>query len=117
MKQIDILYFDACPGWQAAVERVWQVVDEGGLRDRVVVRALPIETESEARIHRFVGSPTVRVDGQDVDPAAGALTSYGLQCRLYSHGGRVEGLPPVDLIRAALGLDSSGSPASKEERA
>jgi len=33
MKTIDILYFDACPGWRGAVERIRQVVSEGGLGD------------------------------------------------------------------------------------
>ena len=105
MKQIDILYFDTCPGWRAAVARVNQVVAEGGLGVEVVVRAVPIETEQEAHSHRFVGSPTVRIDGRDLDPTVEALTSFGLQCRLYANEGRLEGLPPTNWIRKALGVE------------
>jgi hypothetical protein len=115
MKQIDILYFDGCPGWRPAEDRVRQVVREAGLDDAVSVRLVPVETEQEAETHRFVGSPTIRIDGHDVDPAAAQLTNFGLQCRLYQSDGRLDGLPPADLIRAALGLKvaPSGSPVTE----
>ena len=109
MKQIEILYFDSCPGWRGALERVQQVVGEGGLGDQVVVQAVPIETEEEAHVHRFVGSPTVRINGRDLDPTAEALTSFGLQCRLYENEGRLEGLPPTNWIRKALGVPEAAS--------
>ncbi|AKV03626.1 Alkylmercury lyase [Labilithrix luteola] len=111
MRLIEILYFDSCPGWRGALARVQQIVAESGLHDRVEVRTVPIETEEEARSHRFIGSPTVRIDGQDVEAAAETRGSYGLQCRLYGHGGRFEGLPPVDVIRVALGLAPLDSPS------
>ena len=109
MKQIDILYFEGCPGWRPAEDRVRQVVREAGLDDAVSVRLVPIETDQEAQAHRFVGSPTVRIDGHDVDPAAAHLTAFGLQCRLYQSNGRLDGVPPADLIRAALGVNVAGS--------
>lgn len=112
MKQIDILYFDSCPGWRAAEQRVRQVVLDAGLEGDVSVRLVPVETEEGARTHHFVGSPTVRVDGEDVDPAAGQRTSFGLQCRLYDSGGRLDRLPPTNLIRSALGVAPSDSDAT-----
>jgi hypothetical protein len=112
MKTIDILYFDACPGWRGAVERVRQVVSEGGLGAQVEVRAIPIETEEDARTHRFVGSPTVRIDGRDLEPAAEGRTSFGLQCRVYDVDGRLEGLPPTGWIRKALGVPGGASAPS-----
>lgn len=104
MKQIDILYFAACPGWRAAEERVRQVLLEAGLDGAVSVRMVPVETEEDAQALRFVGSPTVRVDGEDVDPAADQRTSFGFQCRLYESEGRLEGLPSTSSIRSALGV-------------
>ena len=109
MKQIDILYFDSCPGWRGTVERVQQVVAEGGLGDQVVLRVVPVETEEEAQAHRFVGSPTVRINGRDLDPTIEALTSFGLRCRLYDEQGRLEGLPPTNWIRRALGVSEVAS--------
>ena len=113
MKHVDILYFDTCPGWRTAVARVTQVVAEGGLGDEVVVRAIPIETEAEAHAHRFVGSPTVRIDGRDLDPTVEDFTSFGLQCRLYDNQGRLEGLPPTNWIRKALGVEEAASSSGR----
>lgn len=107
MRQIDILYFDSCPGWRAAEQRVRQVLIQAGLDGAVAVRLVPVETEEDARAHRFLGSPTVRVDGDDIDPAAAQCTNFGLQCRLYDSEGRLGGLPPTNLIRSALGIDLS----------
>jgi hypothetical protein len=52
---------------------------------------------------RFLGSPTVRVNGRDVDPDAVDRTDYGLKCRIYrpDHPGESQ-LPPEEWIRAAL---------------
>ena len=105
MRQIDILYFDSCPGWRAAEQRVRQVLIQAGLDGAVAVRLVPVETEEDAQAHRFLGSPTVRVDGDDIDPAAAQCTAFGLQCRLYDSKGRLGGLPPTNLIRSALGLE------------
>lgn len=109
MRQIDILYFDSCPGWRAAEQRVRQVLLDAGLDRLVSVRLVPVETEVDALAHRFLGSPTVRVDGDDVDPATAQRTSFGLQCRLYDSEGRLDGLPPTSLIRSALGIAASDS--------
>ncbi len=114
MKQIDILYFDGCPGWRPAEDRVRRVVREAGLDDAVSVRLVPIETEQEAQTHRFVGSPTIRIDGVDVDPTTAQLTTFGLQCRLYQSDDRLDGLPPADWIRSALGMKLSGADSHAE---
>jgi hypothetical protein len=71
-----------------------------------------VENEQVASRLHFVGSPTVRVDGLDVDPAANALDTYGLRCRVYDVGGHVDGAPPSTWIEAALRKPESptGSP-------
>jgi hypothetical protein len=57
------------------------------------------------RAQRFLGSPTLRIDGHDVDPAAANRHDYGLSCRLYPTGEGVRRTPPdtwiVDTLRAA----------------
>lgn len=105
MKQIDILYFEACPGWLGTLARVRQVLAESNLSDAVFVRTIAVETPEAAQGLRFVGSPTVRVDGCDVDPSVSSRTGFGLHCRLYEDAGRLEKLPSSVLIRAALGLE------------
>jgi len=109
MKQIEILYFESCPGWKGTVERVQQVVADGGLDQAVAVRAIPVETEQEAVRLQFLGSPTVRVNGRDVDPTASSKMTFGLQCRLYDNAGRIEKVPSSAMIRTALGLSPEGT--------
>ena len=86
-----------------------QVVREDGFEDHVAARVVPIKTEDDANAQRFLGSPTVRIDGRDLEPAAESLSSFGLQCRLYSNEGRLEGVPPMNWIRKALGVPEVAS--------
>jgi len=95
--QIDILYFEGCPHHIPTVERVKQIVAEMGLT--IPVTEVQITTPEEAQQRRFLGSPTVLVDGVDIDPDAQQRASYGLSCRVYPG---VAGLPPDEMIRAAL---------------
>jgi hypothetical protein len=62
-----------------------------------------VESAQAAEHERFLGSPTVRVNGQDVDGNRRGSTDYGLRCRLYPSDRRRLSLDvPDDLIRAAL---------------
>ena len=105
--KIDILYFDGCPTWRQAAEDVQRVLRDARMEGAVQVQLVAIATEEEARRLRFLGSPTVRVNGSDVDPAVRNATTFGLQCRLYKYRGRLEASPPTDWIRAALGTEST----------
>ena len=61
-----------------------------------------IETEADAESAAFPGSPTIRVDGVDVEPGSGDEPT-GLLCRVYRRpDGRVSPLPDPDRVRAAL---------------
>lgn len=76
---VELLYFDGCPGIDRVVPIVGPLADAA--RARVVQRR--VETPDEAEAQRFLGSPTVRVDGVDVEPGAEQRDDYGLKCRLY----------------------------------
>jgi|SRR5262245_24108910 len=95
--QIDILYFEGCPNHAPTVERVKQIAAEMALS--VSIREVPITTPEEAEQRCFLGSPTVLVNGVDIDPHASQQARYGLSCRMYPG---VAGLPPDAMIRAAL---------------
>jgi hypothetical protein len=91
------LYFEGCPNHAPTVERVKQIAAEMALT--VAIREVPITTPEEAEQRRFLGSPTVLVNGVDIDPHASQQARYGLSCRMYPG---VSGLPPDAMIRAAL---------------
>jgi hypothetical protein len=95
---IEILYFEGCPNHESTVDRVREVLRELELELEVEVREVAIETADEAERHRFIGSPSVRVNGLDVEREARGRRDFGLGCRLY-HGG---GIPPKELLTEAL---------------
>jgi hypothetical protein len=66
------------------------------------VREVNVSSDARARQLEFIGSPTVRIDGRDVDPAPEGAQQYGLKCRVYNVGGRIAGQPSRDMVLAAL---------------
>jgi hypothetical protein len=95
--RIAVLYFDGCPNHASTVERVKQIAADLGVQERI--EEIEVTSLDQAQQLRFLGSPTVWVNGVDIDPSARQRTNYGLGCRVYSG---VSGLPPDDLIVAAL---------------
>lgn len=104
---VQLLYFDGCPNYEALLPRLRALLDEAGADAALELRR--IESEEDARRLRFLGSPTVRVDGRDVEPDAGAREDFGLKCRLYRTPDGMVGAPPDGLILAALSSESDGS--------
>lgn len=61
-----------------------------------------ITDDAAAQRERFLGSPTVRVNGRDVEPDAEQRTDYGMKCRLYRTTAGLSGQPQEEWLRAAL---------------
>ena len=61
-----------------------------------------VESPEAAERERFLGSPTVRINGRDIDPGAAQRTDYGLKCRLYATDDGLHGTPPDAWILEAL---------------
>jgi hypothetical protein len=99
--KVELLYFEGCPSYERLLPRLRELIGE--LAPDAALELRPIETVEQAERERFLGSPTVRVDGVDVDPSAGERTEFGLECRLYRSDGATSPLPPERWIRAALG--------------
>ena len=66
-----------------------------------------VTTDVDAEREEFVGSPTIRIDGEDLQPPQGEPT--GLACRVYRHrDGRVSPLPDAQDLRDALRAGVAG---------
>ena len=94
---IEILYFEGCPHYQSTLDLAREVVAELGLEAEI--REVKVETPEEAERERFLGSPSVRVDGSDIEPDARSRGDFALSCRMYAGSG----VPPRELLVAALG--------------
>jgi len=108
--RIEVLYFDGCPSTNAFLPRLRDLLAQVGATDRLQLRR--VETIADAERERFLGSPTVRVDGYDIEPGADERTDYGLKCRLYRTESGKRGEPPTDWVLAALGLAASSGERS-----
>lgn len=97
---VEILSFEGCPNREHAVELVELVLRETGVGAHVDV--IDIDDEATARERRFLGSPTILVGGQDVEPGAEARTDYGISCRIYRTADGLKGLPDPRWVRDAL---------------
>ena len=97
---IELLYFEGCPNHEAFLPRLRALLSDLDIHDPVHI--IEIANEGAARAHRFLGSPSLRIDGRDVDRGAETRDDYGLQCRIYRTPDGARGAPPDQWIREAL---------------
>ena len=110
--KIEILYFEGCPNHMPAVDRVQEVLREEGTSATVL--EVNVYDASVAQRIGFLGSPTIRVNGLDVEPEARAAGDFGMMCRTYVVNGRTEGVPSREMLRQAIreahwGISAAGS--------
>ena len=98
--KIELLFWDGCPSYPEAQALLEQVLAERRVEAGYLMRE--VKTQTEAEELRFPGSPTIRIDGRDVD-AAGASARPALTCRIYHlPDGRVSPIPSREQIEEAL---------------
>jgi hypothetical protein len=102
-----MLFWAGCPSHPAALADLREAMAELG-RDPAEVIVREIETEQGASAAGFVGSPTVRIDGRDVQPPGEEPT--GLTCRVYRlRDGRYSPTPDPADVRDALRAGARGA--------
>lgn len=107
---VESLWFDDCPNHEEALCLLRQVLDDKGM-SVPIARINATDPEVAARI-RFPGSPTIRVDGQDVEPGFVDPGDYTPRCRLYPTSSGLKGGPEAGWVEEALDralASSSGS--------
>jgi Polyketide cyclase / dehydrase and lipid transport len=97
---VEILYFEGCPNHEAARTVVERVSGQLGIEPELRLVEVPSE-EAAQRLH-FLGSPTIRVEGEDVDPHASERRDYARSCRVYQTESGLAGQPDERWVRAAL---------------
>jgi hypothetical protein len=105
--RVEFLWWEGCPSHERALAELRTAMKDAGLDpDAVEVHHVP--TEDDAQRHAFVGSPTIRIDGRDIQPPGDE--PLGLTCRIYRlRDGRVSPTPdPADLRDALTSATKAG---------
>jgi len=97
--KMEILYFDGCPTYLEAEKTLQGVLEEKGVDAEVELVA--VNTDAEAQELRFLGSPTIRVDGEDLFPVP-ERAEYALGCRMYANPEGLRGSPTTEMLWEAL---------------
>ena len=67
------------------------------------VEVIKVETEANAQRLQFIGSPTVRVDGLDVEPyVTFGAKDFGLRCRVYTEDGQELEWPSYRIVKDTI---------------
>jgi len=97
---VELLWWEGCPSHPEALSELQRVLREEGVEPSVEL--IEIESDEQARRVRFPGSPTIRIDGEDIAPP-GDGCPFTLTCRVYrTRDGRFSPLPDSDDLRAAV---------------
>lgn len=98
--RVEVLYVEGCPNHEALLPHLHELLRHSGVGADIEARCVP--DDAAAGHERFLGSPTVRVDGRDVEPGADRRRDFGLKCRLYATPTGLRGTPPDELVLDAL---------------
>jgi hypothetical protein len=104
--RVEIFYFEGCPNHVRALELVERVAGELRLQPDIELVEVP-DDEAATRL-RFLGSPTVRVEGQDVEPGAEERSDFALSCRVFRTDAGIIGQPDERWVRDALLRETRG---------
>jgi len=108
--RIEFLYFSGCPNVDAARDALRRALRAAGLPEGF--EQIEVKSPEAAARLRFLGSPSVRINGLDAEPAARTRRDFGLSCRTYAGGGA----PSVRDIEAAIreaAAQERGEPARR----
>lgn len=101
--KIDVLYFQGCPNHAPTVQRVKEVLDQLGIAAEV--NEVEVTQHDDPAALKFIGSPTVLVAGQDIDPGQREGANYGFCCRTYDGAG----MPSVQMLAQAVREAAGGN--------
>ena len=104
--RIELLWFSECPNYPAARRLLEAVIAE--VQPGTEIAETDASDVGVAERVRFPGSPTIRVNGRDVDPAFVDPGDYTPRCRLYRTSVGLRGLPERQWIADALARPPGG---------
>ena len=101
--KVQLLWFQDCPNHEAATTMLREVLAEVGVSSAVELVEVP--DLDAGRRWQFPGSPTIRIDGVDVEPGWQSDGEFTPRCRLYPTADGLRGVPErawvMDAVRRA----------------
>lgn len=98
--QVELLIFDGCPNANGAERMLRDTIRElNAAADIEIVKVLNID---DAVAKRFLGSPSIRINGKDLEIEENEFTQYSMRCRVYRNGNEQSGLPSRRLLVKAI---------------
>lgn len=98
--KIELLYFDGCPNHETALTNLKAAMSETGVTEEIKI--INVEKPEDVLIHRFLGSPSIRINDKDIEIIEDDSTEYSMHCRLYRTGETTSGFPTKELIKKKL---------------
>jgi len=95
--KIELLYFAHCPSYKQALINIKAALKEKSLQANLVL--IPVESEAKAQQVGFQGSPSVRINGKDIE---GRDEGFSFSCRIYSAKGKPAVAPSKEAILAKI---------------
>lgn len=95
--RIEVLRVPNCPNHEIVLGRLREILASESLQADIT--EVLVTDEASAQSLKFLGSPTVRINGRDIEPPDEKTASFGLMCRLYANGG---GAPSGQRLRSAI---------------
>jgi hypothetical protein len=98
--KVELLWFDGCPNHEKAEAMVRQVAS--GLGVTVDIERIEVPDEETGVAYCFPGSPTIRVEGVDVEPGWEPCEDCTPRCRVYATSEGLRGVPEEAWVEQAL---------------
>ena len=97
---VEVLFWEGCPSLPETLAELDRVLREEGVDTKV--QLVEVLTDEQARRERFPGSPTIRINGEDIVAPSDA-EPFSLTCRVYrTRDGRISAVPDPEDMREAV---------------
>lgn len=106
--KVEVLYFQGCPNHAPATELIREALRKEGKRADVL--EVEVHTPEQAQSLGFLGSPSIRINGVDVEPEARLAKTFGFGCRTYFNENGRSGTPSETMVRRAINEQTVSSP-------
>jgi Domain of unknown function (DUF2703) len=98
--KVELLHIADCPNTEAARRLLEEALRELGLPEEI--SEIEVSDSAQAEALAFPGSPTIRVNDQDVETMLPRQSGYAISCRTYPIDGMRRAVPTQEMIRKAI---------------